>query len=239
MDPAAFFELHQGLPREGPGCAEEVVWGIAQAGISGACRVLDAGSGPGGDIAALRAALPEAEIVAIDSHVPFIENLNQRFADDPGVLGVVGDMMDAKGPFDLIWCAGAIYFVGVTEALRRWQGILAPGGRVCFSQACLFCPDPPEAVATLFEGYPITDATGIAAQVSAAGFEFAASKPVSDAAWEAYYAPQQQRIAALRPTASPTLNKVLDEAETEMSIWRKHRREFGYLLVVARMRGQA
>ncbi|MEZ5714444.1 MAG: squalene/phytoene synthase family protein [Paracoccaceae bacterium] len=72
-------------------------------------------------------------------------------------------MMQATGPFDLIWCAGAIYFIGVTEALAGWRDALAPGGVVAFSQACLFRPDPPQAVDDLFEGYPVTDAAGIAA----------------------------------------------------------------------------
>lgn len=234
VDMEAFFRLHQGLEREGPGCGEDVQWALAQAGLGRIDRVLDAGAGPGGDVEALRAAAPGAAILAVDSHAPFIEALNARFADDPRVTGQAGDMMAAQGPFDLIWCAGAIYFIGVSEALSGWRAALAPGGAVAFSQACLFRPDPPQAVDALFEGYPVTDAKGIAAQVAAAGYEVVASRPVSDAAWEAYYQPIEARIAALRPAADAALAAALDEAETEIAIWRSHRRDFGYQLCVVR-----
>lgn len=236
MDMTAFFRLHNGLDREGPGAPEEVTWAVEQAGASGATRVLDAGAGPGGDVPALRAAMPRADILAVDTHAPFIDDLNARFAGDPKVTGQEGDMMTADGRFDFIWCAGAIYFVGVTEALRGWRAALAPGGAVAFSQACLFRPDPPAAVDTLFEGYPVAHAAGIQAQVEAAGYELLATRPVSDAAWEAYYQPMEARIAALRPGADAALAAVLGEAETEIATWRTHRRAFGYLLCVSRPR---
>ncbi|MDU8926653.1 class I SAM-dependent methyltransferase [Alisedimentitalea sp. MJ-SS2] len=234
MDMEGFFRLHDGLPREGPGCDGDVEWAVAKAGMAGAARVLDAGSGPGGDVTALRRAMPGAKIVAVDSHTPFIDTLNARFAGDPKVNGVVGDMMVQDGPFDLIWSAGAIYFIGVTEALTGWRQALAPVGVVAFSQACLFRPDPPEAVNTLFEGYPITDAAGISAQVVAAGYKVLASRPVGDTAWETYYQPQEARIAELWAAGGidQALQVAIDEAEQEIAIWRTHRADFGYQLFV-------
>ena len=236
MDTKNFVRLHQGLPREGPGCAEDVIWAVEQAGLTRAVRVLDAGSGPGGDVPALRTAMPGARILAVDSHAPFIDDLNARFADDAMVEGRAGDMMAVSELFDLIWCAGAIYFVGVTEALAGWRDAIAPGGAVAFSQACLFRPDPPPEVDALFEGYPVTDELGIAAQIEAAGYDLLATRPVSDAAWEAYYRPQEARIAELRPSADAVLAATLDEAEREIAIWRAHRNDFGYLLCVVRPR---
>ena len=103
-----FFRIHDGLPREGPGSAEDVAWAIEQAGLRDIAHILDAGCGPGGDVPFLRAVAPGAQILAIDSHAPFIADLNARFANDPGVTGQDGDMMAAPGPFDLIWCAGAL-----------------------------------------------------------------------------------------------------------------------------------
>ena len=48
------------------------------------------------------------------------------------------------GPFDLIWCAGAVYFEGITECLQAWAPALKPGGAVAFSEVCWFTdtPDP-------------------------------------------------------------------------------------------------
>ena len=229
-----FFRLHDDLPREGPGCEADVAWAVSLAGAADANLVLDAGAGPGGDVAALRKAMPAAQVIAVDSHAPFIDRLGARYGNDPKVTGIAGDMMAQSGPFDLIWCAGAIYFVGVTEALRAWRGCLAPGGHVAFSQACLFHPDPPKAVETLFEGYPVTDADGIKAQIDAAGFRVIGSKRVPDAAWEAYYQPQEARIAMLGQSGNidPGLQAAIAEAEQEIAIWRAHRNDFGYQLFV-------
>lgn len=240
----AFFTLYEGLPRQGPGEPQDVAWAAAVAGLARDARICDAGSGVGGDIPALLAAAPEGHVTAIDSHAPFIEALSARFAGDPRVAGVVGDMGELPGVYDFIWSAGAVYFLGVSEALTVWAGALAPGGRVAFSEPCLFAADPsPEAVA-FWEGYPgLTDADGIAGRVGAAGFETVATRQVSDAAWEAYYGPMEARIAELSAQAdradtgpNEDLAEVLTAARTEIATWRRVRRETGYLLSVVRRR---
>ena len=38
------------------------------------------------------------------------------------------------GSQDLIWCEGAIYFMGVTEALRAWRPLLRADGAVAFTE---------------------------------------------------------------------------------------------------------
>lgn len=236
MDMEAFFRLHDGLPREGPGCEADVLWAALQAGVSDTARILDAGSGPGGDVAALLQVAAQGRVLAVDSHTGFIEDLNRRFAGDDRVARQVGDMLAPDGPFDLIWCAGAIYFHGVTVALQGWRAALAPGGAVVFSQGCLFQPGPPDEVTALFGDVPLGDADHIAGEIEAAGYDLIASRKVSDAAWEAYYQPQEARIATLRPGADPALAQILDEAENEIAVWRTNRARFGYLLCVVKPR---
>ncbi len=240
----AFFTLYEGLPRQGPGAPEDVAWAAAAAGLARDARICDAGSGAGGDVAALLAAAPEGHVTAVDSHAPFIEALSARFAADPRVTGTVGDMGALPGRYDFIWSAGAVYFLGVSEALTTWAGALIPGGAVAFSEPCLFATDPsPEAVA-FWEGYPdLTDARGIAERVAAAGFETVATRRLSDAAWEAYYGPMEARIAELsgradRASTGPdeALAEVLAAARAEIAAWRGARRETGYLLSVVRRR---
>lgn len=234
VDMATFFRLHDGLPREGPGSASDVLWAASLACTPRDASVLDAGCGPGGDVSALLSLVPDGRVLAVDSHPGFIADLNDRFGNDPRVHARTGDMMDAPGPFDLIWCAGAIYFVGVTKALQNWRPALTSGGAIAFSQACLFKPNPPAVVDAVFEGMPVGDAAHIQAEVDAAGYELIASRPVSDDGWEAYFEPQEARIAQLRPGADVALTEVLDAAASEIAAWRAHRDQFGYLLCVAR-----
>lgn len=234
MDWDAFFKLHDDLPREGPGTDEDVAWACALGIVPGYARILDAGSGPGGDIAALLRAAPEGRVLAVDMHQGFVDAVARRFEGDKRVTAKAGSMMREHGPFDLIWSGGAVYFVGVAEALNTWRKALAPEGIVAFSEPCLFRPAPDEAVKTLFEEVLPDDEAGICAKVEAAGYEVLGTRRVSDAGWEAYYQPQEARIEALRVGADDTLNAVLDEAEAEIATWRKHREDFGYLLCVVR-----
>ncbi len=58
------------------------------------------------------------------------------------------------GPFDLIWSAGALYFLGVTDGLTGWRAALAPGGAVAFSEPCFFTDTPSDAARAFWDGYP-------------------------------------------------------------------------------------
>jgi hypothetical protein len=147
-------------------------------------------------------------------------------------------MADLDGDYDLIWCAGAVYFIGVTEALTAWRGALASGGIVAFSAPCLFDGAGPEAVA-YWGGDEVSVAAGVAAEIGAAGDEVLGTRRVSDAGWEAYHAPMRARIAALRGGADAALTAVLEEAEAEVRDWQAVRRQTGYLISVVRPLGAA
>jgi SAM-dependent methyltransferase len=140
MDPL-FFELHSGLAHEAPGSRADTLRALALTGRSGPLRVLDAGSGPGAASLTLLDALPEAEVIALDLHAPFLADTQAR-ADAAG-LGArlrthAGDMAEppfAPASLDLIWSEGAAYSIGVPRALDAWKPLLAPGGRIAFSDA--------------------------------------------------------------------------------------------------------
>lgn len=231
----AFFQLHRDLPREGPGEAADVAWAARVAGLSADAKICDAACGPGADIAALRRAAPQGHVTAMDKTAHFVDSAKVLCGEDPGVTLGVGDMAQITGPYDLIWCAGALYFLGITEGLTRWKAALAPGGAAVFSEVCWFSADPPDAARGLWADYPaMTDAAGIETRVRAAGFTTLATRRLSAAAWENYYQPLDQRMATLAPTADGALTQVLAEAQREADVWRAHKDSFGYLLSVVR-----
>lgn len=231
----AFFALHSGLDREGPGEPADVAWAAAIAGIAPYARICDAGCGAGGDIAALLAAAPEGRVTAVDKHKPFIDDVLGRFGDDPRVTAYVGDMAKLKGPFDFIWSAGAVYFLGIEKALNCWRPALEKGGAVAFSEPCLFTDDPSPRALGFWGGYVrLTDADGIAAQVEDAGYEVLDARRLADTAWRAYYGPMRARISAMRPGADEATTVVLDEHEAEIANWEAVHEETGYLLSVVR-----
>ena len=197
---AAFFTLYQGLAREGPGEAADLDWALGLAGTPDAARICDAGAGSGADAEVLAEARRKARITAVEKAPALAAEARARLARfAPRVKLVEGDMARLAGPYDLIWSAGAVYFLGVSEALSRWRGALAPGGRVAFSEPVWLTADPPQAAREFWAGYPaISDLAGIEARVRAAGYRTLGARMIVGRPWETYYTPLAARIAALR-----------------------------------------
>ena len=82
-------------------------------------------------------------------------------------------MEHLSGPYDLIWSAGAGYFLGVSRALSAWRGALADGGAVAFSHPCLFTDAPSEAAVAFWEAEPggIATETTSRAEIAAVGWQ--------------------------------------------------------------------
>ncbi|MEJ6395051.1 class I SAM-dependent methyltransferase [Gymnodinialimonas sp. 2305UL16-5] len=232
-DSASFFKIHADTPREGPGETADVAWAAEIAGLAPDARVLDAASGPGGDMGALLRAAPDGHVTALDKHGHFIDSVRARWGHDKRVTLKTGDYLELEGTFDFIWCAGAVYFVGIEAALTAWAPHLAPGGAVAFSEPCLFTDMPSDGAIAFWDGYArLTDADGIADHVRAAGFDTRATRKVSDIGWETYYRGIEDRIKTLRPGADAGLLRMIEREEREIADWRAHKSETGYLLSV-------
>lgn len=236
--------LFDGLDRCAPGDAGSVR--RACAGLSRAATVLDAGCGRGADLPVLRELVPEGRVVAVDAAAPFIAHVAAAF---PGVRAVCGDMADPPGgPFDMIWSGGAIYSLGVTDALRAWRPRLAPGGRVAFSDLVLragagapkigdaFGGDgvAPE-LADLFasESVALRGEAALRAEVAAAGFRVAETFWMPDQAWADYYLPLEARLDAVEAVADLDTRATIAALRHEIAVWRQHGKDYGYLVCVA------
>lgn len=237
MDWQAFFTIHSNLPREGPGSPEDVIWAIENSGLSGEVDVLDAGCGPGADLVTLARILPGARLTGIEAHAGFVTAARARVARfAPRVVVREGDMARPGGPYDFIWCAGALYFLGVTEGLRLWRAALRAGGWVAFSEPVLPDGARPEAVDAFWAEYPqITPIEGIRDRVRAAGYLVENERLIVGAPWAAYYEPLKARIAALRASdASPALLAALEDAAREIALWEAARDHIAYALLLVR-----
>ena len=137
-----FFDIHDGLPRQGPGNRHSTERALRLAGaLPPSPLVLDIACGPGMQTMDLAELLPSAKIWAFDAYAPFVEEVARR-AQANGVAdrvhAFVGDMTSiafTDKRFDLIWCEGAAYIMGVEKALRYWRSFLQPGGRLALTEA--------------------------------------------------------------------------------------------------------
>jgi len=230
----AFLTLHAEIPRQGPGLPDDVHWALDGLNVGREARILDAGCGPGADLGTLASARPMARIEGIEQLPHLAGEARERLAHFTNVQVMTGDMGALSGFYDFIWSAGAIYFLGVTEGLQRWRQSLALGGAVAFSEPVL-AADAPQSAKDFWAEYPqITDVAGLKAQVEAAGFEVVDHRPLSTAAWAAYYMPLAARVARLRAGADAALEPVLAEAEREIALWRAAPEHITYELMLVR-----
>ncbi|WP_129630147.1 SAM-dependent methyltransferase [Candidatus Oscillochloris fontis] len=241
-----FFHVYEDLPRQGPGnraCAAQALSLCAT--LPDAPRVLDLGCGVGGQTLYLADLLPSATITAIDSHAPSIARLQAKI-EERGLSGrinaSVGNMGHPEQPaasFDLIWSEGALYNIGLRNALGICRHLLRPNGYLAFTDAIWRKENPPPEVRASFEmDYPEMGwlADDIAA-LDASGFELIVHFTLPDAAWwDDFYTPMERRITELRPTyiGDAEALAILDQLAAEPAMHRRYADFYAYEFFVVR-----
>ena len=205
-----------------------------QSDLPSGSRVADFGCGVGASALVLAECLPEARVLALDSHAPFIARLKtEASARGLGerISTVVGDMANpppldgVMGRFDLIWSESAIYSVGRANAFAYWRPLMKPDGWLVFCDIVWQCePAARSDKATEFwaKEYPdITTADDIVDELTAAGFN--PLDPVLSArkAWSNYYEPLRNRLRLLtkRGDRPQALINVIAEFEREIDVY--------------------
>ena len=235
--PEAFFVVHRGLDREGPGEAADVAWALDVARTPAEARILDAACGPGADTVTLAQARTEAEIDAIEITPHFVEETRARVAPFRDRVTVTeGSYLDLDGQYDLIWCAGAVYFHGITEVLSAWAPHVAPGGAVAFSEPSWMIAPPSDAAKAFWaDEYAPKSLAEIEAEIHAAGWGVLGQRWVVDEPWAAYYGPMSARLDRLEENDQPPdVTDVIRESRSEIARWQAAREEIAYSLFVVR-----
>ena len=245
MLPDIFWEIHTGLPREGPGDNDSTrrAYGMAD-GLPPNPRILDIGCGPGMQTLEL-ANVSGSFVTALDLHLPFLQELRGRATTNgfAAQIATVNASMSAlpfqEASFDLIWSEGAMYFLGFREALSRWQCTLAPHGYIVVTEPCWLKPDPPDEVLSLFADYPaMTTAANWLPVIAAAGYETVGYFTLSEAAWwDDYYTPMAVLLEHLRQRhqEDTAALSVIAEHDREIEMYRKYSAYYGYVFFVLRL----
>ena len=244
---ALFFELFSGLPRQGPGSAASTRRALGLVpGVGPETRVLDIGCGTGAQTLVLAQSSP-SRIVAVDNHPPFIDALN-REAHRRGITdrieARVADMRSLyfpDGAFDLIWCEGAIYNMGVEAGLRDWRRLLRRNDHVALTEVCWLKPEPPAECAAFWDReYPaIRDTAVLLDAVEGCGYETVGHFPLPASAWwDDYYRPLQDNVTAFRRrhVAEPDAQELADQCQNEIDIRHAYSEFYGYEFLVLRVR---
>lgn len=235
-----FFKIYEGLKREGPGNYNMTKRAYDMCtGLPAKPEILELGCGSGG------ATIPLAQIsggivTATEIHQPFLENMIER-AKEAGVeeriIAAVMDMAEVKAEpesFDLIWCEGAAYIMGVDNALEHWKQFLKPGGCLCITDA-VWLVDPNAAPTELrdfwAEGYPaMRDAAGNNAAAEKAGYTVLGNFTIDSRCWDEFYSDVERRMDEIESVygEDPDGRAIIDMARVEIDLYKKHPKTYGY-----------
>ena len=244
-----FFEVYEALPRQGPGNRACAVRAISLChDMPPAPVILDLGCGVGGQTLHL-AEITSGPIVAIDRHAPSIERLKATLAErglSERVQALVGDMAHPAQPpesFDLIWSEGALYNIGIENALRICHGLLRPGGCLAFTDAVWRKADPPPEVKASFDvDYPTMGwVEDVLMAIDGCGFEPLGHFTLPDEAWwRDFYTPMQHRIDELhvKYADDAAATAILDQLAREPELHRRCSEYYAYEFFVTRRDGR-
>lgn len=243
MDMKAFFELHCGIPREGPGSDEATRTALGYLPLlPPRARIFDLGCGPGKQTLVLAREL-RTPIIAVDFHEPFIEVLKES-AEKEGLsdliearVGDMGDLKEPEGSIDLIWAEGSIFVLGFGEGLELWRPLLKPQGLVAATELTWTTDDRRQYVVDFFaREYPAMCNVDENLEIARSkGYKILKHFSLDPSVWwDEYLTPLDERARRLRSRAAeePELARVLADHDREIDVCRRFQDHFAYVFYI-------
>ena len=232
-------ELHEGLPRLGPGNDESTLKALALCEhLPAEPEILDVGCGTGAQTLAL-AENTVGHITAVDLIPNFLAQLDKKVVHaglEERIEIQEADMNElpfSEASFDLIWSEGAIYIMGFDNGLSEWRPLVKPGGYLVVSEVSWFSPDPPREVCEFWnENYPaIRTVDENLAAARERGWLPVGHFHLPREGWvQEYYGRLEKQLPTFRQTHAddPEAQEVADLTELEMSMYSQYSDFYGY-----------
>ncbi len=236
---ALFWSLHAALPRQAPGSDATTRAMLEVLGTPAGARAVDVGCGPGRSSLVLAAA--GIDVVAVDTHQPFVEELDAaaRAAGLHERVHTLNAPMAAlpltAGSVDLVWSEGAAYIMGFGEALTSWSRLLPPGGGLAVTECCWLTDHPAPAAARFWaRAYPQMRTVAETLElIESCGLDVVTHWTLPDSDWwDEYYGGLAARLDELG--ARQRDDDVAREARRELDVRSAHGDEYGYVAFMLR-----
>jgi len=233
-----FFEIHDGLEREGPGSDQHTAKAFSLLPeIAQGTKLLDIGCGPGSQTLQLATLLKSigGHVTAVDYYQKYLDQLRRRMGDLP-ITTLQGDMNDLpfkSGTFDIIWSEGAIYIMGFEKGLKAWRKLLKPGGYMAVTEISWLRRDIPKTPKDFWDAaYPAMNTVDENIRLAQdVGYEVLDHFTLPVSAWfDQYYAPIEAKLQTLRIKYEGDAEAlgVLDNEHVEIDLYRKYSNYYGY-----------
>ncbi|MFQ4141428.1 class I SAM-dependent methyltransferase [Chlorogloeopsis sp. ULAP02] len=239
-----FFEIHQGIPRQGPGDSESTKKAFLKlVDLPLNIKILDIGCGAGFQTLDL-ANLINGKIIAIDNHPLYVDELKQKvlqkgFSDKIEVVNA--DMFTLDFPqasFDIIWSEGAIYIIGFENGLEQWKSLLKQGGYLAATEITWLKPHPPSELEEFWNAnYPaMQDVEGnLKIFQKTSGYKIIDWFVLPESAWwNYYYNPLEERVQLLKKYYQDDAEalEVINMTQLEIDLYRKYSEYYGYVFYI-------
>lgn len=238
-----FFQIHQGIPREGPGDSESTKKAFLKlVDLPSHPQILDIGCGPGFQTLDL-AKLTNGTIIAIDNHSIYIDELKQKI-QQPGLSAKIevmaADMFNLDFPdeiFDVIWSEGSIYIIGFANGLKQWKKLLKPKGYIVASEITWLKPNAPQELADFWNtGYPaMQDIVGNCQILQDNEYKIIDYFVIPESGWwDHYYQPLEEKLQLFQQNYPDDLAvlEVINVVQQEINFYRQYSEYYGYVFYI-------
>ncbi|MEL6406989.1 MAG: class I SAM-dependent methyltransferase [Chloroflexota bacterium] len=240
-----FLDIYNDLPRQGPGSPQATERALSHVPtLADDATIADIGCGPGMQTMNL-AEHTSAHIIGVDFHTQYLAQLNERITANGlqnRISTIQADMNHlpfSASSLDLIWSEGAVYIMGVTNALTTWKPFLKPASTIAFTEIAWIRDNPPQTIYDYWtENYAKMASTEEKiAEIHEAGYDVSVHFTLSaDEWWTHYYAPLEARLPAMseKYADNPLGQSIIAETRRELTMHREYGDYYSYVFFVCR-----
>lgn len=240
-----YTEVFGSLPRGGPGSEESTRKAFSMLkDIPDKPLILDIGVGTGMSTLELTR-ISEGKIYAIDIFQEYLDTLEEKIRQEPNLaekIELFNMSMDnisfEEEIFDIIWCEGSIFVIGIEQGLKSWKKFLKPKGYLGFSDLVWYTEDIPKAPKKFFdEEYPSMKSDNeVQNTIQDQGYTLSDSFqfPEHPDWWENLYNPLEQKLKEVAPKyqENPLLSEMLENTQKEIELFKEYSHYYGYIFYI-------
>jgi len=205
-------------------------------------KILDIGCGPGKQTLDLEK-ISDCEIIAIDNHKPFLDELNQEMKKQ-GVADRIdvrfGDMFNLdfyQESFYIVWSEGAIYNIGFEKGLASWKTYIKNDGFLAVTEVCWLKSKPLKELEDFWtENYPVMKTIEENLKIiKKTGYKLIDHFTLPESAWwNDYYIPLEKNINKFceKYDDTPEAINLAKMEQIEIEMYRKYADYYGYVFFV-------